>query len=501
MIKNDDFAESLLDDGHSLPKNSQDEDFADLLLDDGNLKFIQKPTPKRNPSNLRNKPRTPTNTSNYSPQPPFTPPKPTPPLVNTKNNYSLILKRLFWVGIISFSLFKYCNKQLDSSKSNKELSTVDALDTFNLIKFGKSILPAKALYRDGKYLPENEFADSIIVLGVISSDIHQYNLSKGKIYKSYEGYSYAGNDQWEGRGDYSTKYSKRMRYFDMDFESYNNLKGSCSFTIVTEKPMGTEIEVRGCDIEYDRDDDLTEILYIYNSPDDPKISTRRRGFIYSKFLDVYDVKLNKVKKEMKSETNIDYGNVGEIKSKNVVDPNKWASESEEEFRGINKNLKDEKIPNNESVSDDDKINDFYLGQLYSGGYVFSLDNELAWGKIFATNLESCKFRKISKLLKGKNKNDAPPICCKWRLPTTTELTMLFKSGVTTLSGTYWTSELISSLGSINEDSSSSDVRDRWWESPVQSILIVNMSNGKVLESTETEAHHVLLMRDFSFNEK
>lgn len=61
--------------------------------------------------------------------------------------------------------------------------------------------------------------------------------------------------------------------------------------------------------------------------------------------------------------------------------------------------------------------------------------------------------------------------------------------------------MISSLGSINEDSPSSDVRDRWWESPAQSILIVNMSNGQVLETTETEAHQVLLMRDFSFNEK
>lgn len=95
----------------------------------------------------------------------------------------MILKRLFWVGIISFSLFKYCNKQLDSSKSNKELSTADALDTFNFIKFRKSILPAKALYRDGKYLPENEFADSIIILGIISSDIHQYNLSKERFIK------------------------------------------------------------------------------------------------------------------------------------------------------------------------------------------------------------------------------------------------------------------------------------------------------------------------------
>jgi hypothetical protein len=79
--------------------------------------------------------------------------------------------------------------------------------------------------------------------------------------------------------------------------------------------------------------------------------------------------------------------------------------------------------------------------------------------------------------------------------------MLFKSGVTTLSGTFWTSELISSSGRINEDSSSSDVRDRWWESSAQSILIVNMSNSQVLESTETEAHHVLFIRDFAFNEK
>jgi len=234
MMINDDLADSLLDAGHAMSNTVEGEDFAEFLLDGGNPNLIKNPVIKRQPSNPRKKP----NNQIFPPPPsPTSPPSPPLPPLKRKSNFWSVFKRMFWVGVVSFSLIKYCYKQTNDSNNNNILSASSAIDTFAFLKLGNPTVSAKSLYRDGKYLPQNDWADSIIVLQILNSDIHQYYVDKGKRYKSFDSYVYDGNDQWRGEGDYRMKYSKRIRYLRIDADFFNNISGSCSFVSVLEEPM------------------------------------------------------------------------------------------------------------------------------------------------------------------------------------------------------------------------------------------------------------------------
>ena len=505
MMINDDLADSLLDAGHAMSNTVEGEDFAEFLLDGGNPNFIKNPVIKRQPSNPRKKP----NNQIFPPPPsPTSPPSPPLPPLKRKSNFWSVFKRMFWVGVVSFSLIKYCYKQTNDSNNNNILSASSAIDTFAFLKLGNPTVSAKSLYRDGKYLPQNDWADSIIVLQILNSDIHQYYVDKGKRYKSFDSYVYDGNDQWRGEGDYRMKYSKRIRYLRIDADFFNNISGSCSFVSVLEEPMDYEIEVRGCDIEYNRDDDLIEIVYIYNSPEDPNIFKRRRGFVYSKFL---------YPSASRKQTARGRGNRGTLENNNgsmqAAGSNGTSSNKIKggvEFARDQGKLKvpdiddDEIIKSQIETSKDSKVkNMFYVGQAYSGGYVFSLSNALSQGKVYhIPNTEKCKWRKISRLLKAQNENDPSLRCCSWRLPTADELTNLFRSVTETnfIDGIYWTSSESGNLAvDIGEENGNSDFRDNW-KGQLKSILTVNRSDGQILESTKNQEHFVVFIRDFSFDE-
>ena len=505
MTIKDDLADSLLDEGHAMSNIGEGEDFAEFLLDGGNPNFIKNPVIRRQPSNPRKKP----NKQIFPPPPsPPTPPTPPTPPLKSKSVFWSAFKRLFWIVVVSFSLIKYCNKQTGDTNNNTILTASSKLDTFAFLKLGKPIVPAKSLYRDGKYLPQNDLADSIIVIQILNSNIHQYYVRKGKRYKSFESYVYVGNDQWRGDGDYRMKYSKRTRYLSIDADYFNNISGSCSFVSVLEKPMDYEIEVRGCDIEYDRNDDLMEVVYIYNSPEDPSIFKRRRGLVYSKFLSPNDSR-NKTSRARVNRGNLEKNN-GKLYSEGLNDNSSIKTNSGHEVAKIKQKSRVPVITDDESsqgqietVNDSKVKNVFYIGQVHSGGYVFSLNKALGQGKIYhIPNNEKCKWRKISRLLKAKNENDPSSRCCSWRLPTAEELTNLFRSVAETnfSDGIYWTSsESVNLAVDIEGDNANSDFRDNW-KGQLKSILTINRSDGQILESTKNQEHFVVFIRDFSFDE-
>jgi len=502
VTKNDDFTDSLLDAGHSMSSIGDGEDFAEFLLDNGNPSVVKNPPPKRNLSNLRKKP----NLQKHAP-PPASPPPPPPPL-KTKSNFWWGLKRVFWVGVASFLLINYCNKQTDDTNKNNDRSAFSILDTFAYLKLGKTIVSAKSLYRDGKYLPQNDLSDSIIVLQIVNSDIHQYYVNKGKMYKSYENYVYDGNDQWRGVGNYLLKYSKRIRFLRIESDFFNNVRESCSFVSVSEEPMDTEIEVRGCDIEYDSDDDLVEIIYIYNSPDDPKIFEGRRGLVYSKSL------YPRAFRKQNGRGRVNRRNLEDNNSSIQAEDSDETSSGEPNQRGefvkgkqswkASENADNETINSKDETANNSNVKkSFYIGQPYAGGYVFSVNNDMSQGKVYhIPNQEKCKWRKISRLLKVQNENDYFSRCCSWRLPSADELATLFKniSETNFIDGIYWTSsESVNLAVNIGEEKANSDFRDKW-KGQLKSMLTVNRLDGQILESTKNQEHFVVFIRDFSFDE-
>ena len=58
-----------------------------------------------------------------------------------------------------------------------------------------------------------------------------------------------------------------------------------SFISVKQKFLDYNIEVKGCDINFDENDDLIEVQYVYNSISDPLVFGFRVGYIYSKAIE------------------------------------------------------------------------------------------------------------------------------------------------------------------------------------------------------------------------
>jgi len=247
MTKDENFADLLLDEGLSKPIINQVEDFAEFLLDDGRASVVIKPTAGKKKPSLPKPPPKPTVRPigpSAPPTPPLTP-KPTPPQPRpqqTKKLFWSILKTILWVGLASYALVRYFNKQSSTSEKDTSRSAKMALDTFASLQVGHPVISAENLYHGDNLglLNGMEWADSILVLEIINTGIHQYYIDKGKPYKAFEGYV-SMDGKMVGRGTYDTKYSKMIRFLDIDSDFFNEVRRSCSFVSVLGKPMAIEI--------------------------------------------------------------------------------------------------------------------------------------------------------------------------------------------------------------------------------------------------------------------
>lgn len=130
-------------------------------------------------------------------------------------------------------------------------------------------------YRFGKGMLVSE--DSIIIIEPTGVEKKNFYLPKGKLYSAYEQYVY-GNDGWEGRGEYSEKYSKDMIYLDIDENSYNQSKGE--YMVNANKSVtGVPIEVYYKDIAFDVHETEIEVKYMRNNLQDFKENTISRIFL------------------------------------------------------------------------------------------------------------------------------------------------------------------------------------------------------------------------------
>ena len=506
MTKDEDFADLLLDEGLSKPIINQVEDFAEFLLDDGRANVVIKPKAgKKKPSLPKPSPKPPVRpfAPSAPPTPPLTP-KPTPPQPRpqqTKNQFWSILKTMFWVGLVSYALVKYFNKQTGTSENDKSRSAEMALDTFASLQFGNPVISAENLYHGDNLVLLNgmEWADSILVLEIKNTGIHQYYIDKGKPYKAFEGYvSIDGN--MVGRGTYDTKYSKMIRFLDIDSDFYNEVRRSCSFVSVLGKPMDVEIEVRGCDIKYDRDDDLTEIVYVYNSPEDPMIFKRRTGLIYSNSLTKYSKKNDK---NNRTTTDNRSDNNSKTSGEDKILTSKTQTSSQEKLSIENSKTNAPVYALIDDNSQTNNADNFKIGESYGGGYIFSVNSGWGQGRIFSTpSTEKSNWRKISNLIKTKNQGDPKTRCCSWRLPSADELELIFQNSTYPyfMDGTYWTSSKSANLESnVDDEVIDSDLRENR-NGEVKPIITFNRLTGQIIESAKNEKHYYILIRDFSFDE-
>lgn len=500
MTKDEDFADLLLDEGLSKPIINQVEDFAEFLLDDGRANVVIKPKAGKKKPSLPKPPPKPPVRPFAPPAPPLTP-KPTPPQPRpqqTKNQFWSIIKTMFWVGVVSFALVKYFNKQTGASDNDKSRSAEMVLDTFVALQFGKPIISAENLYHGDNLALLNglEWADSIIVLEIKSTGIHQYYIDKGKPYKGFEGYV-RRDGKWVGRGTYDTKYLKMIRFINIDSDYFNEIRRSCSFVSVLGKTIDVEIEIRGCDIKYDRDDDLTEIVYVYNSPEDPMIFKRRTGLVYSNSLTQYSKKNNTANRDNRSDNN------SKALEEEKILTSTTQTTSQEKFTLENSKTKEPVYALIDDNSQTNNDNNFKIGESYGGGYIFSINSGWGQGRIFSIpSTEKSNWRKISNLIKTKNQGDPKTRCCNWRLPSADELELIFQNSTYPyfMDGTYWTSSKSANL-EINVDNEviDSDVRENR-NGEVKPMITFNRITRQIIESSKNEKHYYILIRDFSFDE-
>jgi hypothetical protein len=506
MTKDENLADTLLDEGLSKPPINQIEDFTEFLLDDGQANSFTKPKAgKKKPSLPKppHKPRVRHLAPPASPTPP-SPPKPSPlqpGSQNTKNPFWSIIKTLFWVGLMSFALVKYFNRQTGTSENDIYRSAEMALDTFQSLKLGKTVISAENLYHGDNLnlLNGMDWADSILVLEVKNTGIHQYYIDKGKPYRAFEGYA-SIDGKMVGRGSYDTKYSKMIRFINIDSDFFNEVRRSCSFVSVLGRPMDVEIEVRGCDIKYDSDDDLTEITYIYNSPEDPMIYKRRTGLIYSNSLKLHSK--NNVKRNRTTTSKLSDNNSSTLNEDQILSL-KNQTNSQEKYIPNNSKIV---APSFEQIDDNNLSNykdNFNINMSYDGGYIFSINSEWEQGRIFSIpRTEKSNWRKLTKLIKTKNQADTETRCCSWRLPSAEELQLIFQNSTypNFMDGTYWTSSMSANLENhVDDEVIYSDFR-KSRNDEVKSILTYNRLTGQILESSKNEKHYYILIRDFSFDE-
>lgn len=487
MTNKDDLAEFVLDDSkgnNNIPaanivnELASNEDIAEFLIEDSGNSTSKKPNQKstlttQSNSGQKNSTYTkkiPKATSPNLPLPPPSPLAPYTPVTKTSvwSFFWPILIIIFSIGIGLYNKDK--SKVIIKKNTGIEFSKIDS---FNRIKDGKKILSKKFLVRTDDMMNVYDWSDSIIILAKLSGNIHQYYINIGSKYKSYESYQYA-NGFWNGYGNYSLKKAKVPKFLDITNDFYKSNRKKKSFISVKQKFLDYNIEVKGCDINFDENDDLIEVQYVYNSISDPLVFGFRVGYIYSKAIEkrvnnnIKSKQKNQIKIQIKKKRNKKEIKVNKVKDDNIISTSNY-----------------KKIETNNS-----KLS---LGDKFKGGIVFSLNKNSNGGLIVDYNSNyKCKWNEIANIIEDKNLEDKNPECCIWRLPNIEELMLLFKqipkSSPYFAEGIYWSS-------SENKENNGQDNITGWWIA--QKKICFDRAENKIIESKKNNSRYLILVRDFS----
>jgi hypothetical protein len=482
MTNKDDLAEFVLDDtksnnntpaANNINELASNQDIAEFLIEDGSNSTSQKPNPKstfttKSNSGLKNSTYTKKIPKPTSPSLPLPPPQPAPYPTATKTSvwsfFWPILIIIFSIGIGLYNKDK--SKVIIKKNTGIEFSKIDS---FNRIKAGKKILSKKFLVRTDDMMNVYDWSDSIIILAKLSGNIHQYYINIGSKYKSYESYQYA-NGFWNGYGNYGLKKAKIPKFLDITNDFYKSNRKKKSFITVKQNFLYYNIEVRGCDIKFDENDDIIQVQYVYNSISDPLVFSYRIGYIYSTAF-AKKIKKNdiiKQKKQVKKKRR-----KKKLKNDRVKIDNTILTSNYKTFETNNSNLS--------------------LGDKFKGGIVFSLNKNSNGGLIvdYSGNYK-CKWNDISNIIDTKNNKDKNATCCIWRLPSIEELTLLFKqipkSNPNFADGIYWSS-------SEKKEMIEQENITGWWIA--QKKLCFDRAENKIIESKKFNSRYLVLVREFS----